>query len=80
VKPRQIISLFVPEPALAAFIPLWVAAAWLAAWAVPNMQGTGLPIALSGGPIIALWWSVHRAAASLRREPEKIAPRHTGAG
>ena len=80
VKPRKIISLFIPEPALAAFVPLWVAAAWLASRALPHMPESVLPIMLGAGPIAALWWSVHRAAASLRRQPQEVAPRHTGVG
>jgi hypothetical protein len=80
VKPRKIISHFVAEPALAAFIPMWVAAAWLATRALPHMPKDVLPIMLGAGPIAALWWSVHRAAAALRRELQKIVPDQSGVG
>jgi len=79
MKPRKILSLFIPEPALAAFIPLWIMFAWLAARMLPHMPERVLPLMLAGGPIAALWWSVHRAAASLRQEPQEAARHHTGA-
>jgi hypothetical protein len=80
MTPRKIMMLFIPGPALAAFVPLWISVAWIAARALPHMPEGVLPLMLAGGPIAALWWSVHRAAASLRRGPQKVARNHTGVG
>jgi hypothetical protein len=84
MTPRKIMALFIPEPALAAFIPLWLVFAWLMARALPRMPDQLLlPLLLAAGPIAALWWSVHRAAAALRpqqeREARNLARQHTGA-
>jgi hypothetical protein len=83
MTPRKIMALFIPEPALAAFITLWLVFAWLMARALPRMPDQLLPLLLAAGPIAALWWSVHRAAAALRpqqeREARNLARQHTGA-
>jgi hypothetical protein len=51
--------------------------------ALPRMPDQLLPLLLAAGPIAALWWSVHRAAAALRpqqeREARNLARQHTGA-
>jgi hypothetical protein len=80
MTPRKIMLLFIPEPALAAFIPVWIAIAWIAAQTVPHMAERVLPLMLAGGPIAALWWSVHRAAASMRQQTQKVANDHTSVG